>query len=164
MIKEIITKALNKQLSEELYSSYLYLQMAAFFEGEQLNGFAAWMRVQSEEEYGHGMKLYNYILQVDSKVNLKKIDAPGEPWKSALDVFNATYKHEKEITKSIDEIAGIALSEKDYATFNFLQWFISEQVEEESTALRILDKIKLIGDNKTGLFFIDRELAGRARK
>jgi ferritin len=164
MVKEIISKLLNKQLNEELYSSYLYLQMAAYFEGEMLSGFAKWMRVQSGEEYGHAIKLYDYILNVDAKVVLQKIDAPGEKWDSALGVFEATYKHEKAITRSIDEIAGTALSEKDYATFNFLQWFIGEQVEEESTALRILDKIKMIGDNKTGLFFIDRELGQRAGK
>jgi ferritin len=164
MVKDIISKALNKQLNEELYSSYLYLQMAAYFEGEMLSGFAKWMRVQSGEEYGHAMKLYDYILNVDAKVVLQKIDAPGEKWESAQGVFEATYKHEKTITHSIDEIVGTALAEKDYATFNFLQWFIGEQVEEEATALRILDKIKMIGDNKTGLFFLDREMGQRASK
>ena len=97
------------------------------------------------------------------KVELQKIDAPKNKWKEALDVFQDTYKHEKLITGLINEIADVALTEKDFATFSFLQWFVTEQVEEESTALLILDKIKLIGENKTGLFFLDREMAGRAR-
>ena len=151
MITEKITKMLNKQINQELYSSYLYLQMAAFFEEEKLNGFAAWMKIQSQEEYKHAMKLYEYVLQANAKVELQKIDSPKNKWKDALD------------TGYINEIVDFALTEKDFATFSFLQWFVTEQVEEESTALLILDKIKLIGDNKAGLFFLDREMAGRAR-
>ena len=109
------------------------------------------------------MKLYEYVLQANAKVELLKIDAPKNKWKDTQDVFNDTYKHEKQITGYINEIVDNALTEKDFATFSFLQWFVTEQVEEESTALMILDKIKLIGDNKTGLFFLDREMAGRAR-
>ena len=109
------------------------------------------------------MKLYEYVLQANAKVDLQKIDAPKNKWKDTLDVFHDTYKHEKQITGFINEIVDVALTEKDFATFSFLQWFVTEQVEEESTALLILDKIKLIGDNKTGLFFLDREMAGRAR-
>jgi ferritin len=163
MITEKITKMLNKQINQEFYSSYLYLQMSAFFDEEKLNGFAAWMKIQSQEEYKHAMKLYEYVLQANAKVDLQKIDAPKNKWKDALDVFQDTYKHEKQITGYINEIVDVALTEKDFATFSFLQWFVTEQVEEESTALLILDKIKLIGDNKTGLFFLDREMAGRAR-
>jgi ferritin len=163
MITEKITKMLNKQINQEFYSSYLYLQMAAFFEEEKLNGFAAWMKIQSQEEYKHAMKLYEYVLQANAKVELQKIDSPKNKWKDALDVFQDTYKHEKQITGYINEIVDIALTEKDFATFSFLQWFVTEQVEEESTALLILDKIKLIGDNKTGLFFLDREMGSRAR-
>jgi len=163
MITEKITKMLNKQINQEFYSSYLYLQMSAFFEEEKLNGFAAWMKIQSEEEYKHATKLYSYVLQANAKVELQKIDAPKNKWKDTHDVFQDTYKHEKQITGFINEIVDVALTEKDFATFSFLQWFVTEQVEEESTALLILDKIKLIGDNKTGLFFLDREMAGRAR-
>jgi ferritin len=121
------------------------------------------MKIQSQEEHKHAMKLYEYVLQANAKVELQKIDAPKNKWKDTLDVFQDTYKHEKQITGFINEIVDIALTEKDFATFSFLQWFVTEQVEEESTALLILDKIKLIGDNKTGLFFLDREMAGRAR-
>jgi ferritin len=163
MITDKISKMLNKQINQELYSSYLYLQMSAFFDEEKLNGFAAWMKIQSQEEYKHAMKLYEYVLQANAKVELQKIDAPKNKWKDALDVFQDTFKHEKQITGYINEIVDVALAEKDFATFSFLQWFVTEQVEEESTALLILDKIKLIGDNKTGLFFLDREMAGRAR-
>jgi ferritin len=163
MISEKITKMLNKQINQEFYSSYLYLQMSAFFDEEKLNGFAAWMKIQSEEEYKHAAKLYSYVLQANAKVELQKIDAPKNKWKDTQDVFQDTYKHEKQITGFINEIVDVALTEKDFATFSFLQWFVTEQVEEESTALLILDKIKLIGDNKTGLFFLDREMAGRAR-
>jgi ferritin len=163
MIKEKITKMLNKQINQEFYSSYLYLQMSAFFGEEKLSGFAAWMKIQSQEEYKHAMKLYDYVLQANAKVEFQKIDAPKNKWKDTQDVFQDTYKHEKQITGFINEIVDFALTEKDFATFSFLQWFVTEQVEEESTALLILDKIKLIGDNKTGLFFLDREMAGRAR-
>ena len=163
MITDKIPKMLNKQINQEFYSSYLYLQMAAFFEEEKLNGFAAWMKIQSQEEHKHAMKLYEYVLQANAKVELQKIDAPKNKWKDTHDVFQDTYKHEKQITGYINEIVDIALTEKDFATFSFLQWFVTEQVEEESTALLILDKIKLIGDNKTGLFFLDREMGGRAR-
>jgi ferritin len=163
MAKEKIVRLLNKQLNHELYSSYLYLSMSSYFETEKLSGFAAWMKIQSREEYTHAMKLYDYVQQVNEQVVLQKIEAPVNKWTSPLNVFQETYKHEKQITASIDELVEAALTEKDYATFNFLQWFITEQVEEEAAALLILDKIKLIGDNKTGLFFLDRELAGRAK-
>jgi ferritin len=163
MVNEKMVRLLNKQINQELYSSYLYLQMSAFFEGEKLSGFSAWMRIQSQEEYKHAMKFYDYILQVNEKVVLQKIDAPNNKWTAPVDVFQDTYKHEKQVTTTIDEIVDTALTDKDFATFNFLQWFINEQVEEEATALMILDKIKLLGDNKTGLFFLDREMAGRAR-
>jgi ferritin len=163
MISEKISRMLNKQINQEFYSSYLYLQMSAFFEEIKLNGFSAWMKIQSQEEYKHAMKLYEFVLRANSKVELQKIDAPNNKWKDALNVFQDTYKHEKLVTGFINEIVDNALTDKDFATFTFLQWFVTEQVEEESTALLILDKIKLIGDNKTGLFFLDREMAGRAR-
>jgi ferritin len=163
MISEKITRMLNKQINQELYSSYLYLQMSAFFDEQKLNGFAAWMKIQSQEEYKHAMKLYDYVLQANSKVELQKIEAPNNKWKDALNVFQDTYKHEKLVTGYINEIVDTALTDKDFATFSFLQWFVTEQVEEESTALLILDKIKLVGDNQTGLLFLDREMAGRAK-
>jgi ferritin len=162
MLKDNIQKALNKQINDELYSSYLYLAMAAHFETENLNGFAHWMKLQSQEEYGHAMKIYEYVFQRNGKVTLAKIDAPAESWKSIIDVFEEIYSHEQKISASIDAIVGLAFAEKDYATNNFLQWFVGEQVEEEATALYILDKAKLIGDNRNGIFMLDKELGQRA--
>ncbi len=161
MIKEKIAEILNKQVNEELYSSYLYLSMSNFFSSLNLNGFANWMRMQSQEEYGHGMKIYDYILQRDGKVTLTKIDAPKAVWKSPLDVFQETLKHERHISSCINNIVNLAIQEKDHATINFFQWFVSEQVEEEANAVNIVEKMKMIGDNKSGLFMLDRELGQR---
>lgn len=164
MVKDKIIESLNHQLNSELYSSYLYLSMAAYFENENLSGFSHWMRMQSQEEYGHAMKFYGYILEVGGKVNLQKIEAPKASWKSGQDIFEETLKHEQEVTKSIYDIVDLTVSEKDHATNIFLQWFVTEQVEEESTADKILNKIKLLGDTKNGLFLLDRELGMRASK
>ena len=162
MLKDKIQKSLNAQMNFELSSSYLYLAMAAYFEAENLNGFAHWMKLQSGEEYGHAMKIYGYINQRNGRVNLAKIDAPKSEWKSASEVFSETLKHEKSVTKAIDDLVDLTITEKDHATNAFLQWFVTEQVEEEATAMNILDKIKMVGDNKNGLFLLDRELGMRA--
>ncbi len=162
MLKDKIQKALNVQMNLELSSSYLYLSMAAYFESENLNGFSHWMKVQSGEEYGHAMKIYSYINQRNGRVNLSKIDAPKSEWKDAVEVFAETLKHEEKVTKSIDDIVDLTISEKDHATNTYLQWFVTEQVEEEATVMNILDKFKMIGDNKNGLFLLDRELGMRA--
>ncbi len=162
MIKEKVLVALNEQMNAELFSSYQYLAMAAFFEEESLSGFAAWMRMQSQEEYNHAMKIFDYIHQVSGKATLTEIKAPKTEWKTPLDVFADTYEHEEKVTKSIYELVDLSISEKDHATNTFLQWFVTEQVEEEATALKILDKIKMVGDNKSGLFLLDREMGQRA--
>jgi len=162
MMKDKIQKALNAQMNMELSSSYLYLAMAAYFESENLSGFAHWMKVQSGEEYGHALKIYGYINQRNGRVNLAKIDAPKSEWKGAEEVFTETLKHEQSVTNSIDQLVDLTITEKDHATNTFLQWFVTEQVEEEATAMNILDKIKMIGDNRNGLFLLDRELGMRA--
>jgi ferritin len=162
MLKDKIQKALNAQMNLELSSSYLYLSMAAYFESENLNGFAHWMKVQSGEEYGHAMKIYGYINQRNGRVNLSKIDAPQSEWKDASEVFSDTLKHEQKVTQAIDDIVDLAITEKDHATNTYLQWFVTEQVEEEATAINILDKIKMVGENRNGLFLLDRELGMRA--
>lgn len=162
MVKDKVIKALNKQLNEEMLSSYEYLAMSAYFEIENLTGFAHWFRLQSQEEYGHAMKIFNYITQVNGKVNLQQIDSPKDSWKNLVEVFEDTYSREQDVTKSIYEIVDLTLSEKDHATFNFLQWFVNEQVEEEATALQWLDRVKMLGDNKNGIFLLDREMARRA--
>ena len=164
MVKDKIVEALNHQLNSELFSSYKYLAMAAYLENENLSGFSHWMQLQSQEEYGHAMKFYGYILQVGGKVNLQNITASKETWKSVSDVFEETLKHEQEVTKSIYDIMDLTLADKDHATSIFLQWFVNEQVEEEATADKILKKIKLVGDTKNGLFLLDREMGMRTAK
>lgn len=162
MLKDKIQKALNAQMNLEMASSYLYLSMAAYFEGENFSGFAHWMKIQSSEEYGHAMKIFSYIHQRNGKVNLMKIDAPKSEWKDATEVFSETLKHEQKVTKEIGNLVELTHTEKDYATQAFLQWFVTEQVEEEATAINILDKFNMIGDNRNGLFLLDRELGMRA--
>jgi ferritin len=162
MIKEKILKALNKQINEELYSSYAYLAMSAHFKLASLDGFAHWYRLQSEEEYGHAMKILDYINTRDGKVTLMKVDSPKAAWKAPIEIFKESYDQEVFVSKSINGIVELSLAEKDYATNNFMQWFVSEQVEEESSALKLLDRMKLIGDNKNGLLMLDRELGMRA--
>ena len=162
MVKEKVQNSLNEQLNAELYSSYEYLAMAAYFESENLSGFSRWMRLQSQEEYGHAMKFYDYILQAGGKIDLTQIAAPKVGWTSAEEVFKDTFKHEQKVTKSIYTLVDLANTEKDHATSIFLQWFVTEQVEEEATALKILDRIKLVSDNKSGLLFLDHELGQRA--
>ncbi len=162
MLKDKIQKALNAQMNLELSSSYLYLAMAAYFESENLSGFAHWMKVQSGEEYGHAMKIYGYINQRNGRVNLAKIESPKSEWKGAAEVFSETLKHEQMVTNAIDDLVDLAAAEKDHATNTFLQWFVTEQVEEEATAMNILDKINMVGESKNGLFLLDRELGIRA--
>lgn len=153
--------ALNGQLNKEMFSSYLYLSMAVYFEDQNLNGMANWMKLQSAEEYEHGMKFYQYIMQVGGKVKLLQIDEPEDNWDSAQAAFEAALEHEKFITKSINDLVDIANTEKDHATVNFLAWFVTEQVEEEATALQIIEDFKMIGDNRSGLYMLDRELGAR---
>lgn len=161
MISEKMQKAFNEQLNAELYSSYLYLSMAAYFEAANLPGFANWMSMQSQEEYAHSMKFYSYINQVGGRVELDTIEKPDFEWKSALVVFEASLEHEKYITKRINDLVDLAIEGKDHAANNFLQWFVNEQVEEEATVGNIVDKFRLIGEEKGGLFILDRELGAR---
>ena len=161
MVSKKMQDALNKQLNAELFSSYLYLSMAAYFQSESLNGFAAWMTLQSTEEYAHGMKFYDFINDVGAKVELDTIDKPKNKWTSSKQVFEEALDHEKKITKMINELADLAVTEKDHATNIFLNWFVTEQVEEVATVEDIVDQFELIGDNKNGLFMLDRELGSR---
>ncbi|MBU7031244.1 MAG: ferritin [Theionarchaea archaeon] len=161
MISEKMQKALNSQINAELYSSYLYLSMSSFFSDMTLNGFANWMRIQAQEEQVHAMKFYDYLIERGGKVLLSAIDAPPATWKSPLDVFEYTYKHEQKVTGLINDLVNLAIGEKDHAAVTFLNWFVSEQVEEESSANEILQKLKLIKDSPSWLFMMDRELGSR---
>ncbi len=156
-----IETAFNEQLNAELFSSYLYLSMAAYFESQNLKGMAQWMRMQVQEEHMHGMKFFDFINERGGKVTLAKIKEPKTEWRSPLDVFEDTCEHEDKVTSLINDLVDLAIKEKDHAANGFLQWFVTEQVEEEATVQEIRDKLKLIGDNPVALFMIDQELGQR---
>ena len=162
MLTEKMEKALNGQLNAELYSAYLYLSMNAYFKLVNLDGFANWMHYQAQEELEHSMKFYNFIIQRGGKVQLQQIEAPPTEWSSPLAVFQATLEHEQKVTGLINDLVEIAHEERDHATNIFLQWFVSEQVEEEESVGGVLEQLKLMGDAQGGLFMIDRELAKRS--
>ena len=161
MLTEKMQTALNGQLTAELYSSYLYLSMNAYFKSVNLDGFANWMHYQAQEELEHSLKFYDFIIQRGGKVHLQQIDAPPTEWGSPLAVFEATLEHEQKVTGLINDLVDIAHGEHDHATSIFLQWFVSEQVEEEESVGGVLEQLRLMGDAKGGLFMIDRELAKR---
>ena len=161
MLKEKIEKALTKHLNAELYSSYLYLSMAAYFESINLKGFANWMRVQTQEELVHAMKFYDFIIERGGKAVLSSIEGPPTEWASPLAVFEHAYEHEQKVTGLINNLVDLSIAEQDHATNNFLQWFVAEQVEEEASADEVVQKIKLMGDASGGLFMLDSELGQR---
>jgi len=161
MMDEKMQEALNKQLNAEIYSAYLYLSMSAYFQSVSLSGFANWMRVQWQEELAHGLEFYDYVNERGGRVILRPVEAPPSEWDSALAAFQDTYRHEQKVTGMINKLVDLAVEARDHATNNFLQWFVSEQVEEEASADEVLQKLKLVGDDASGLFMIDRELAQR---
>jgi ferritin len=156
-----MSDALNAQIKEELFSSYIYLSMAAYCEANNLSGFAHWMRVQSQEEMEHALKFYGYIHDRGGRVMLQAIDQPPVDFKSATDVFEQTLAHEQYITGKIHSLYGQAFEENDYASQILLQWFVNEQVEEEKNATEILNTLRMIGDKGQGLIMLDRQLARR---
>jgi len=161
MIDSRMQDALNKQINAEIYSAYLYLSMAAYFEANAMGGFATWMRAQYQEEMAHALKLYDYVNTRGGRVVLAMVDAPPAEWDSAVDVFEVTAEHERSVSTMIHSLVDLALELKDHATHQMLQWFVEEQVEEEASADQILDELKLIGDAKSGLFMMNRELGQR---
>lgn len=161
MLSKKMEKALNEQLNAELFSSYLYLSMAAYFEGRNLDGFGSWMKVQAQEELAHGMKFYEFINSRGGKVTLDAIEAPQTKWDSPLDAFVAAEKHEQHISKLINDLVNQAVKESDNASHQFLMWFVAEQVEEEESVGRIVEHMKMITDSPSGLFMMDRELGSR---
>ena len=163
MVSKNMEKALNAQLNAEIYSGYLYLSMAAYFEDEDLAGFANWMRVQANEELGHGMKFYDYIIRRGASVTLTAIDAPQTEWDSPLAAFKHVLEHEQMVTGLINDLVDLAIQERDHATNNFLQWFVEEQVEEEENAMEMLAKVKLAGDDNSIIYTLNEEFATRVR-
>ncbi len=161
-MNEKIFKALNEQIKHEFYSSYLYLSISSYFENIPLEGFSKWFRKQANEEHEHAMKLYQYILDRNLHVNLQAIDAPQVKFKSPEEAFKLALEHEKKVTHWIHQIYELALKEKDHATAVFLQWFITEQVEEEKNATDNYDQIKFVGDDRAALYVLDQELGKKA--
>ena len=162
MISQKMTDAINKQINNEMYSAYLYMSMSAYSSNIGLNGFATWFMVQYHEEMFHAMKQYNYVIDQGAQVHLQAIKEPPKAFASARDMFEKTLEHERFVTKSINEIADLALQEKDHATYQFIQWYVTEQVEEEKNDNELILKLKLAGETGPGLFMIDAELAARS--
>jgi ferritin len=161
MLNPKIQDAFNKQINAELYSAYFYLAMGAHFEAASFRGMAAWMRAQAREEVTHAMRFYEFINDRDGRVVLSQIDAPKAQWKSPLEVFEDAYKHEVKVTGMLNDLSSLAQSERDHVADGFLKWFLNEQVEEESTAMTIRDKLRLAGDSGAALFILDEELGRR---
>ncbi len=161
MISKKMEDALNEQVNAELYSSYLYLSMESYFKSQNVNGFANWMRIQTQEEVMHATKIYDFINERGGRVILKTIEGPPTEWDSTLAVFKAVYEHEQKVTGLINDLVDLAIKEKDHATNSFLQWFVNEQVEEESTADEIVQQLKMMENAPGGIFMFDRELGQR---
>ncbi len=161
MLSEKMQEALNTQINKELYSSYLYLSMAAWCESVNLGGFANWMIIQAREEVSHTEKLFGFLNERGGRVLLQPIEGPPTEWGSVLEVFGQVLEHERLVTGLIHGLVKLARSEDDYATEAFLQWFVSEQVEEEATASGVVEKLKLAGEQGSGLFMLDREMGTR---
>lgn len=161
MIGKKMADAINGQINKELYSAYLYLSIAAWSQGQGLKGFSNWFAAQAREELGHAMKFYHYLGEQGATIRLAAIDAPTATFASPTAAFEATLKHEQFITQSIHKLMDQAIAEKDHATQIVLQWFVTEQVEEEARVAEIVDKLKMIGGDARGLFMVDRELAAR---
>jgi len=158
---EKMEKALNDQVKNEMYSAYLYLSMAMYFQSKNLSGLASWMQVQMQEEMFHAEKFRAYINDRGGKVILQALEQPPSDFGSPVNAFEETLKHEKFITSKINDLVKLSLDENDHATGAMLQWFVNEQVEEEATADEILQQLKLIGDNGYGIIMMDRELGQR---
>jgi len=161
MLSTKLQDALNRQINEEYYSSYIYLAMAAYLEDINLDGCAHWMRMQAQEEHQHAMKIFDYMIDRGARVELFEVKAPPKEWESPIDTFEASLEHEKYMTENINKLADLAITEKDHATNNLMQWYVSEQVEEEAQVDDILKKLAMMGNDGPGLFMMDRELKNR---
>lgn len=161
MIKKTIEDAINKQIVREIYSSNLYLSISAYFHNQSLDGFANWMRVQAQEEMVHAMKFFDFVLDRQGLPKIGTIEAPPTDFKNPITALESAYQHEQLVSSWINELSDLAAKESDHATVVLLQWYITEQVEEEATSSQLVDKVKMIGDNKAGLFLLDNELKQR---
>lgn len=161
MLSKNMEKELNEQINREMYSAYLYMSMSAHSTNIGLPGFANWFMVQYKEEMEHAMKIYDYVNNQGGVVKLKTIDEPPSDFKDPMDMFQKTLKHEKFVTKCINDLVDLSIKEGDHATQIFLQWFVTEQIEEEGNDNDIISKLELAGKKGNGLFMIDKELSMR---
>lgn len=161
MLSKRMETAINHQINLEIQSALQYLQMSAYFSQENLNGFAHWMRIQYQEELMHAGKLFDYVIRRDGNVVIEAIAAPPKSWKSTLTACQAGYQAEVNNTKQINSLMDQAIKENDHATRVILEWFIEEQVEEESSANNLIEQVKLAGDSSGAILLLDRELGGR---
>ena len=161
MISANITRALNDQITNELNSSYTYLAMSAHFSARNLNGFAHWFRVQYEEERSHALRIFDHILERGGAVALSVVTQPAGTWDTPLSAFTEARDEERRVAQSIDELIDLAAGEKDHATRILLDWFVTEQVEEERITTEIVDQLQMVGDSRIGLFMIDERLKNR---
>jgi len=162
MLSEKLTNALNDQVNWELYSSYLYLSMSSYAESNGLKGVANWLFVQAKEEMAHAIHMYQQILERGAVPHLASIKAPDESFDGIRDIFEKVYAHELKVTERINNIATLAMQENDHACYQFIMWYVNEQVEEEANDTDILSRLELIGDNKGLLVNFDNEMAARA--
>lgn len=162
MLKNSILNKLNGQITKELESAYLYFSMMSYFESISLKGFAHWMKLQAQEELGHAMRFFAYVNDKSMRVKSGAIASPKNEWDSPLDAIEDLYQHECLVSELINECVSLAIKENDHSTNTFLLWFVSEQVEEEASADEVVQKLKLIGDNSSGLFLLDTELGKRS--
>lgn len=161
MLSKNLEKALNAQVNAEFWSAYFYLSMSMHFADTGLSGFASWFRAQAKEEEEHALKIADYIIARGNKVNLQPIANVALSWESPLAAFEDTLKHEQEVTQMIHQLVALADEEKDYATRSMLLWFVDEQVEEEDTARSYVDALKCIGNEKLGIYMLNKELGSR---
>lgn len=161
MINENIKEILNEQINKEFYAAYLYLSMSAHFDKMGLFGFAKWTKIQAKEEVDHGMKIFEYLLDRDCRINLKQINVPDSDFGTPLSIFEKIYEHEKMVTSSIECITYLSQDECDMATREFINWYLREQVEEEKQTNDIITRLKLFGEDKASLFLMDNELSKR---
>lgn len=161
MISKKMIKEINDQIQRELFSEYLYMQMSAYFKGENLGGFAHWMEVQAREEHMHAMKFFNHLYERGGEVILQAIEKPKNSFKSPHEVFEYAYSHELQVTKNIENLMSLAKKENDFASESFLKWYIDEQVEEESSFITVMQMLSKIKDNTGALFMLDSHMGKR---
>jgi ferritin len=164
MMKEVIQTALNEQINSELSAAYFYLSAIGYFELTNLSGFASWMRTQSQEEVKHAMKIFTFMLDRGSQVTLQAIDQPAANFQSPLDAFTRALQHEQQVTAQINRLYALTLQEQDYPSQILLQWFVTEQVEEEKEMGRIIEELRMAGDNASALLLLNTTLGSRREK